>query len=336
LGSGAAPKHAIVALAASGLKVARRIIMAGLRLRPIIVAGVLALAGVLQGSNAIAEIVTRSIKYQHRGTPLTGFLAYNDVGAGQRPGILIGHTWSGIGSFIRGRAEAYARLGYVAFVPDIYGDNWQPPESPDPDLAMRVYGAEMKKYMDDRALLRDRANAGLDILRAQALVDPETLLGAGYCFGGATVLELARGGAKLKALATFHGSLSNPTPETARNIMGSVLVLHGADDPSVPPAEVEAFQKEMRAASKARRAPSGDPSAQRGLRELDWQLVIYGNAVHRFTDPAAGLDPSKGYAYNAEADARSWAATHAFFRQLLCQGGGTGGSFFCARKAEQP
>ena len=274
--------------------------MAGLRLRPMTIVSALALVGVFQICNANAEIKTRTIEYKQGGAVLKGYLVYNDIAYGKRPGVLIGHTWSGIDQFIRDRAEAYAKLGYVAFVPDIYGDGKQPPQP-------TATAAEMKKYMDDRALLRARALAGLDILRAQATVDPAKLLAAGYCFGGATVLELARSGASLAGVVTFHGSLSNPTPEDAKNIKARVLVLHGADDPAVPPSEVAAFEKEMRDANKN---VAKD-------KQIDWQLVAYGNAVQSFTDRRAGDDNSKGAAYNDRANRRSWSAMQAFFKEIM-------------------
>jgi len=206
---------------------------------------------------------------------------------------------------IRARAEAYARLGYVAFVPDIYGEGKELP----PPIATAV---EMKKYMDNRPLLRARAQAGLDILSAQAGVDPEKVLAAGYCFGGAVVLELARSGAKLAGVVTFHGSLSNPTPADAQNTKGRVLVLHGADDPAVPPKEVLDFEREMRDASVAVQARNDAKQ-----KNLDWQLVAYGNTVHSFTDPAAGNDNSRGSAYNETSDKRSWSAMQAFFKEIM-------------------
>ena len=208
--------------------------MAWLRLRPVTIVSALALVGVLQGSNATAEIRTRVIEYKQGDTILKGYLAFNDVAYGRRPGVLIGPTWTGIGAlsgagnFIKRRAEAYAALGYVAFVADIYGDGKELP-------APIATATEMKKFMDNRTLLRERARAGLDILRAQAVVDPNKILVAGYCFGGAAALELARSGADIAGVVVFHGSLSNPTPKDAQNIMARVLVLQGADDPAVPP-----------------------------------------------------------------------------------------------------
>jgi dienelactone hydrolase len=181
----------------------------------------------------------------------------------------------------------------VAFAPDIYGKGIRP--KPPKDTA-----AEMAKYTDNRPLLRARVRAGLDVLRAQPLADTSRLIAIGYCFGGTTVLELARSGADVLGVVSFHGGpLSSPTPEDARNIKGRVLVLHGADDPVVPPPDVVAFEKEMRDA------------------KVDWQLVKYGNTVHAFTFVSEGNDNSRGAAYNEKADKRSWIAMLDFFREVL-------------------
>ena len=121
----------------------------------------------------------------------------------------------------------------------------------------------------------------------------------GYCFGGTTSLELARNGADLLACVSFHGGLDTPTPEDAKNIKAHVLVMTGADDPSVPPAQIQAFEDEMRGG------------------KVDWVLIAYSNAVHAFTNPAAGNDNSKGVAYNEKADKRSWEAMKSFYQELF-------------------
>lgn len=154
-------------------------------------------------------------------------------------------------------------------------------------------------YKGDRKLMRTRAAAGLDVLRGRPETDPKRLAAIGYCFGGTTVLELARSGADLASVGSFHGGLDTPTPEDARNIMGKVLALHGGDDPSVSVKQVEAFQEEMRKGG------------------VDWQFVSYGAAVHSFTNPGSGNDNSKGAAYNERADRRSWEAMKAFFAETL-------------------
>jgi dienelactone hydrolase len=239
-----------------------------------------------------AAVKMQTVEYKQGDVTLEGFLAYDDARKGKRPGVVIFPAWNGPTQHEKDSAEKLARLGYVALVADVYGKGIRP--STPKDAA-----AEMGKYMKDRALLRARATAALDQLRKTAGVDGSQLASIGYCFGGATALELARSGAPVVTTVSFHGELSTPTPDDARNIKGHVLVLHGADDPVVPPKEVDAFESEMRNA------------------KVDWELVAYGGAVHSFTDPSAGNDNSKGAAYNEKADKRSWVAMEDIFRQTL-------------------
>ncbi len=141
--------------------------------------------------------------------------------------------------------------------------------------------------------------AGLDVLTHHELTDPKRIAAIGYCFGGTTVLELARSGADIAGVVSFHGGLGSPAPGDAKNIKAKVLALHGADDRAVPPPEVAAFEDEMRQAG------------------VDWELVAYGGAVHAFTDWNAGNDNSKGAAYNEKADRRSWEAMKQFFSEIF-------------------
>ena len=147
--------------------------------------------------------------------------------------------------------------------------------------------------------MRERADAGLKVLRAEANADPSRIAAIGYCFGGTTVLELARSGADLRGVVSFHGGLDTPNPEDAKNIKGKVLILHGADDPFAPKEQVLALEDEMRKAG------------------VDYQVHLYGGAVHAFTVPEAGNDPSQGAAYNASADKRSWEAMKQFFNEIF-------------------
>jgi dienelactone hydrolase len=252
-----------------------------------------ALMMVLVAQSAQARLVTKTVEYRQGETTLEGYLAYDDSIKGKRPGILVFHEWMGVGPYEKMRAEQLATLGYVAFAADIYGKGVRPAT---PALAAKEAG----KYRgDDRTLIRERAKAGLAKLAGFPEVDPNRLAAIGYCFGGTAALELARSGADTKGTVSFHGGLNTPNPGEARNIKGKVLALHGADDPYVPAPEVAGFQQEMRAA------------------KVDWQMVFYGGAVHSFSNPKSGNDPSKGAAYNEKADRRSWEAMRAFFNEIF-------------------
>ncbi|HTR49390.1 MAG TPA: dienelactone hydrolase family protein [Kofleriaceae bacterium] len=242
--------------------------------------------------NAHAKVHTQLVEYKQGDAVLEGYLAYDDAVKGKRPGVLVVHAWMGLDDNARHRAEMLAQLGYVAFAADIYGKGVRPANR---DEAGKLAG----KYKSDRALLRARVTAGLEQLAKDPHVDATKTAAIGYCFGGTTVLELARSGAQIAGVVTFHGGLDSPAPADARNIKGKVLVLHGAADPFEKPADFAAFQKELADA------------------KVDWQLVEYGGAVHCFTDHTAGSDTASGCAYDPSADARSWAAMRAFFDELF-------------------
>ncbi len=263
-------------------------------MRPTPILGILALAVTTFSSSAArAEIKTRNVEYKQGDTVLEGYLAYDTAGPAKKPGVLVVHEWNGINPYTRQRVEQLAGMGYVAFAPDIYGKGVRPAT---PDAAK----AEASKYRgQDRTLLRARIQAGLAELERQPNVDASKVAAIGYCFGGTTVIELARSGAKVAGVVSFHGGLDSPNPADGKNIKTKLLVLHGADDPFVPDAQVKAFEDELRAAG------------------VDWQLVKYSGAVHSFTNPGAGSDNSKGAAYNAAADRRSWEAMKTFFAEIF-------------------
>lgn len=252
----------------------------------------IALLPLLFVATARAALHTEVVEYNHGDNVLEGYLAYDDATKDKRPGVLIVHEWMGHNPYVRQRADQLAKLGYVAFALDMYGKGVQ---AKDAQEAGKMAG----EFKNDRKLMRDRAGAGLDVLRKQSLVDPKRVAAIGYCFGGTTVLELARGGADIAGVVSFHGDLATPHPEDAKNIKCKVLALHGADDPFVKPEVVAAFEEEMRKAG------------------VDWELVAYGNAVHSFTNPGAGKDASKGAAYNEKADHRSFQAMKAFFAEIF-------------------
>lgn len=255
----------------------------------LLVAMIAALSGVAE-----AKLVTKTVEYRQGDTVLEGYVAYDDAVTGQRPGVLVVHEWTGLGKYARNRAAQLADLGYVAFAADIYGKGVRP-------SSREEAGREAGKYLSDRKLLRKRVVAGLEELLKQSQVDPTRIAAIGYCFGGTTVLELARSGAKLNGVVSFHGGLSSENPSDGKNIKARILVLHGADDPRVPQQQVVAFHEEMRNGG------------------VDWHMVSYGGAVHSFTNPDAGNDPSKGNAYNEKADRRSWVAMKSFFAEIFAR-----------------
>jgi dienelactone hydrolase len=243
-------------------------------------------------STAGAEICTKVVEYKQGNTVLEGYMAWDDAVKGQRPGVLVVHEWTGLGKYVKERAEQLAKLGYVAFCADIYGKGVRPSNPADAGKTAGI-------YKSDRPLTRARVTAALDQLKASGMVDPRRIAAIGYCFGGMVVLELARSGADVAGVVVFHGALDTPNPDDGKNIKCKVLVLQGGDDPYVGQKDVLAFEEEMRRGG------------------VDWQVVQYGGAVHSYTNPDAGNDNSKGAAYNAQADHRSWQAMRGFFAEIF-------------------
>jgi len=241
---------------------------------------------------AKAEIRTSIVEYRDGNTILEGYLAYDDEIKGPRPGVMVVHAWRGLGEYEKRRARELAELGYVAFAADIYGKGIRATNNQEAAKLAQI-------YRSNRQLMRNRANAGLRVLKRNRMVAFNNTAAIGYCFGGGVVLELARSGARVDGVVSFHGNLDTPDPKDARNIRAKVLVLHGASDPLVPIEQVDGFIAEMEAA------------------EVDYQLVMYGNAVHSFSDPNAGDDPTTGVAYNAKADRRSWQDMKNFFAEIF-------------------
>jgi dienelactone hydrolase len=238
-----------------------------------------------------ANIETAEVDYALDGTALRGFDAADASSTQRRPGVLVLHDWLGVGGYVQARSQMLARLGYVAFAADIYGADLRPSGRDAPQVVGGFYA--------DPALVRARAQAGLEQLRAHPLVDPDRIAVIGYCFGGFCALELARTGADITGVVSFHGVLSTDEPPDAADIKARVLVLTGAADPVVPDEQVRDFEDEMRAAP-----------------DVDWQLIRYSGAMHAFTQPEANA-PDHGAAYQAAADRRSWAAMLAFFDEIF-------------------
>jgi len=212
--------------------------------------------------------------------------------ASPAPGVLVIHNWFGVSEETRSKVRALAQLGYVAFAADIYGTGIRPTTPADA-------GKLATQYKSDRTLFREHLALGLKTLEALPGVQRDRLAAVGYCFGGTGVIELARSGAAIRAVVSFHGGLDSPDPSAGKNIRARVLALHGADDPFVPATDLAAFESEMRA------------------HKIDWQLVKFGGAVHSFTDQGSGNDPAKGAAYSASADRRSWEYMRSFLKETL-------------------
>lgn len=248
---------------------------------------------------ALGAIQTRTLPVQYATDPATGdmivgecFMVWDDAARTRRPAVLVFPEWMGLNDYAKARARQLAEMGYVAVAVDVYG-NGKLAADTNEAAQLATY------YRTNRNILRDRARRVLDRVKTLAEVDGQRVAAIGYCFGGTTVLELARSGAELQGVVSFHGDLTNPTPADARNIRCKVLVLHGAMDPFVPEEQVNAFLREMNAVG------------------VDYIFVAYARAVHSFTNPAAGNDPTRGVAYHADADRRSWAAMRQFLQELF-------------------
>lgn len=245
----------------------------------------------LAAISAQAGVVGRAVQYTHEGTVLEGYLAYDDSVMDKRPGILVVHEWWGLNDYVRSRVDKLAQLGYVAFALDMYGKGiW----TTKPAEAKKLSG-----HLRGTPLLRQRAQAGLAILRNNSQVDPKRIAAIGYCFGGTTVLEIAYSGADLAGVVTFHGGLTAAKPEDLSRIKAKFLIFHGADDGFIPAAAIQAFQEGLNKAGS------------------DWQMISFSGAVHSFTNPDADKVGIKGIAYNKAADERSWNYMQQFFEEIF-------------------
>jgi dienelactone hydrolase len=247
-----------------------------------------ALAG---ASQARAEVQTKAIEYKDGDAVLTGLLAWDDEADGKRPGVLVVHEWWGLNDYAKSRAERLAAAGYVAFAVDMYGDN---KVTTHPEEA----NAWMMEIASNIDLWTHRAQLGLDILKSQDQVDSERTAAIGYCFGGATVMQMAYAGADVKAVVSFHGSLP-PAPESVTSIAPKVLAAHGRDDQFETAEQVAAFQQSLDRAG------------------ADWEMMIFAGTRHAFTNPNAGDYGIDNLAYNERADKRSWAAMMELFGEVF-------------------
>ena len=233
---------------------------------------------------------SEKIPYLDDGLKLEGHLVHDDSTQARRPAVLVCHAIRGQDGFARSKAEEIAKLGYVGFATDVYGQGVIFESVKD---AREIHD----ELEEDRFKLRRRLNAGLEALRLHPMVDPDQVGAIGYCFGGMCVLELARSGADLLGVVSFHGTLDSRHIEDAERIRCRVLALHGYEDP-ITRDQVEGFQEEMNGA------------------EVDWQLHVYGGAFHSFTNPAAN-NRERGLLYDPLADRRSWQSMTRFFEEAF-------------------
>ena len=233
---------------------------------------------------------TERIEYDDNGLTLEAHVAYPE-GEGKRPLVLVSHAWAGRDKFEDDKAEALAELGYVGFALDLYGKGVL-------GGSVEENTALMTPLLEDRALLRRRITVALNRACRLEGVDASRVGAIGFCFGGLCVLDLARSGADVKGVVSFHGLFNSAENLPNQPIKAKVLALHGQEDPMVPPEMVSALQKELSEAG------------------VDWQVHAYGNTYHAFTNPQAN-DPEMGTVYNADADRRSWIAMKNFFAEIL-------------------
>ncbi|MGB5347575.1 MAG: dienelactone hydrolase family protein [Woeseia sp.] len=236
-------------------------------------------------------IQTRTCEYLDGDATLCASVSWDDSIPGPRPGVLVAHAWRGRSDFENNKAVELARLGYVGFALDVYGKG---------KLGTNATqnAALMQPFIDDRSRLQRRLLAALQALRAQAEVDPQRTAAIGFCFGGLCVLDLARCGADVRGVVSFHGLLGAPQEVPANTITSKILVLHGWDDPMATPAAVLELATELSGAG------------------ADWQLHAYGNTLHAFTNPLAN-DAANGLLYEPAADRRAWLAMQSFLKENL-------------------
>jgi dienelactone hydrolase len=236
-------------------------------------------------------IISNTVGYMDGDVQLEAFFAFDDSVSGRRPAVLINHTWAGRDEFVAEKARKLAGLGYVGFAVDMYGKGIL---GSGPEENARL----MQPLMDDRAMLQKRIQAALYAVKLLPWVDDAKIAAIGFCFGGLCVLDLARTGADINGVVSFHGLLSAPGNTQGNAIKAKVLALHGHDDPLAPPEQVLAFEQEMTAAG------------------ADWQLHAYGHTMHAFTNPVAN-NPDSGMLYQPVADRRSWQAMQNFLAELF-------------------
>lgn len=250
------------------------------------------LALLVAAATATATVQSKAVDYQDGDVPLHGVLYWDDAVEGKRPGVLVVHEWWGLNDYAKKRARMLAELGYVAFAADMYGNHQVTDKPQQAEEWMQAVTADVEGW-------RDRALLGLEQLKASGLVDADRLAAIGYCFGGATVLQLSYANAPLKGVVSFHGALPAAPAEAKGRIGPQILVLHGQADSFVAPEVVNNFRNKLEAAG------------------AHWEMNTYGGVRHSFTNPDAARYGIDNLRYDATADRRSWARMQAFFDELL-------------------
>lgn len=234
---------------------------------------------------------TQLLEYQVQDSIFEAYVAWDETITIPRPAVLIFHDWTGRYHFTEKKAEQLAELGYVGIAIDMYGKGKI-------GQTKEEKGQLMQPLMADRNLLKQRVVASYEIAKTLSQVDPQQIGAMGFCFGGLCALDLARSGVLIKGAISFHGSLVPPANASAQQIQCPLLILHGYDDPMVPPTQVAAFEQEMTQA------------------KVDWQIHVYSKTMHSFTNPEAN-DPGFGTVYNPVADRRSWVAMQNFWEEVF-------------------
>ena len=247
---------------------------------------------VLGATNAHAGVLTKNISYQHDGIELEGYLAYDDSIKGKVPAVLIVHEWWGLNDYARKRAEQLAAMGYVAFALDMYGKG-KVTQHP------KQAGEWMRQVNNNVDLWRQRALAGLQVLKDEPRTDTSRIAAIGYCFGGATVQQLAYSGADVRGVVSFHGSLLPPPSDQLSRVKAKLLICHGSADPFMKAEAVQNYIASMNASG------------------LDWQMIMYGGAKHSFTNPDADKAGMAALKYSKSADQRSWSHMKQFFEEIF-------------------
>jgi dienelactone hydrolase len=239
-----------------------------------------------------AAVQTKTVAYQHGNTQCQGYLAWDDSVQGPRPGVLVVHEWWGLNDYARHRAQELARLGYIAFAADMYGGG---KVTTHPQEAGQMVG-KLRANIDE---WRGRALAALDVLKSQPQCDKTRLAAIGYCFGGATALELAYAGADLKAVVTFHGALPAPSQADVARIKPVILVCHGGADSFVPAPMIQAFRHAL------------------DQGKVKYEFVSYPGVRHSFTVPDADRHGNPGMKYDKSTDEDSWKRMLALFKETM-------------------